>query len=336
LNLFPPEEVKVSTAAALPSPSAPEIALDALESYARDLHAFLEAMPSQLERLDELGQSCRALLEKAPRSLDDPRLEAAWHRAHARLSELHAALALAMPRARLLALHQDLARTYEQWIEQLESARERYGVAGEAALESVKPLMWPRTLFHVLMGVVAAGVYQFALGTAGCMLILGVLLAVFTFLEVSRRRSPWWNDVLISALKLIARPREYHHVNSSTYYLLGLCVLVPLASKTAVIAAILVLAFADPAAAWVGKRLGTRKLYRNKSVAGSAAFFAVAIAVALPYLAAFGPGFSLARATLLAVAGALAGTLAELLSGRLDDNFTVPVVTGLALTVLGA
>jgi dolichol kinase len=314
------------------------LALEAVENYARDLHAFLEAMPAQLtgERFDDLIQRCRALLENAPRSLDDPRLEAAWRRAHGRLAELHAAFVSALPRTRLLALHEELARTYELWIEQLRSARARYGVPGAPALESVKPLMWPRTFFHMSMGVLGATVYQFLLGWQGCIAILGTLLVIFLALEISRRFSPRWNELLLSGLRPIARPREFDHVNSSTYYLVGLCLLVPIASRSAVVTAVLILAFADPAAAWIGKRLGRRKLYRNKSLAGSLAFLVVAVAVAWPYLALFGPGLSLGRACLLAVEGAVAGTLAELLSGRLDDNLTVPVVTGLALTLFGA
>lgn len=323
-------------AAAMPTPQ--EALLLRLEAHARELHAFLEATPALLDaqRLDELRQWCWKLVESAPRSLEDPRLDAAWRRGHERLVALQSALATAVPPAVLRDLYDELARGYEQWIVQLRAARQRYGVQGAAALDSVKSLIGARSVFHIGSGVLAAAVYQFLLGPTGCMVVLASLLAVFGFLEVSRRLSPSWNHTICSSrlFRPIRRPDEYHRVNSATWYLIGLCLLVPLASKPAVIAAVLILAFADPAAAWFGKRFGRRKLHRSKSVAGTCAFLAVALAIGWPYLAAFGPDLTVGRAGLLALSGAISGALAETFSGPLDDNLTVPVASALTITAL--
>jgi dolichol kinase len=325
-------------ASSLNVPTTQEALLLSLEAHARELHAFLEAMPALLraERLDEMRRRCWQLVESAPRGLEDPRLEAAWRRGHERLVALQEALAAARPPAALHDLYDELGRCYELWIEQLRIARRRYGVQGAAALDSVKSLIVARSFFHVLNGVMAAAIYQFLLGPAGALVLLGALLAVFGFLEVSRRFSARWNHAICSSrlFRPIRRPGEYHHVNSATWYLLGLCLLVPLASKPAVIAAVLILAFADPAAAWFGRRFGQRKLHRNKSVAGSAAFVVVALAVAWAYLVGFGPELTLARAGLVALAGACAGALAEVFSGPLDDNLTVPVASALTIAAL--
>jgi dolichol kinase len=329
----------VQTAAiALPDPTSSEALLLRLEAHARELHAFLEAMPALLDgrRVDELRRRCWELVESAPRSLEDPRLDAAWRGGRERLEALQAALAAAVPAEALRDLHDELARGYEQWIEQLRAARKEYGVRGASALHQVKSVIGLRSLLHVLNGVVAAALYQLVLGPVGATLVLGSLLAVFGFLEVSRRFSARWNHALCSSpiFRPIRRPAEYHRVNSATWYLLGLCLLVPLASKPAVIAAVLILAFADPAAAWSGRRWGRRKLFRNKSVVGTLAFVAVALAVAWPYLAVFGPELGVGRAGLLALAGAVVGALAEVFSGPLDDNLTVPVATALTITAL--
>lgn len=320
-------------------PTPPGLLLS-LEAHARELHAFLEAAPALLDarRLDELRQRCWRLVESAPRGLEDPRLDSALRRGHERLVALQDALATAVPTAVLHDLHDELARGYEQWIEQLQVARQRSGVRGAAALDLVKSLNGARTLFHICNGVICAALYQFLLGPTGATVVLGVFLAVFGFLEVSRRFSSSWNHTICSSplFRPIRRPGEYHRVNSATWYLLGLCLLLPIASKPAVIAAVLILAFADPAAAWFGKRFGQRKLHRNKSVAGTSAFLVVALAVAWPYLVAFGPDLTLARAGLLALAGAFAGALAEVFSGPLDDNLTVPVASALTITALMA
>lgn len=327
-----------AAAIALPDPTSPEALLLRLEEHARELHAFLEAMPGLLDsaRIDELRRRCWELVESAPRSLDDPRLDAAWRSGRERLEALQAALAAATPAEALRDLHDELSRGYEAWVEQLRTARARQGLRGASQLHQVKSLIGLRSLFHVLNGCIAAGLYQFVLGPVGATIVLGAFLAVFGFLEVSRRFSARWNHAICSSpiFKPIRRPAEYHRTNSATWYLLGLCLLVPLASKPAVIAAVLVLAFADPAAAWIGRRWGTRKLHRNKSVVGTLVFVAVALAVAWPYLVAFGPSLTVGRAGLLALAGAVVGALAEVFSGPLDDNLTVPVATALTITAL--
>jgi dolichol kinase len=328
----------VQGAATLSVPTTQEALLLSLEAHARELHAFLEAMPSLLDgqRWDELRQRCWHLVESAPHSLEDPRLDAAWRRGRERLEALQEALATAVSPDAIRERYEDLARCYEQWIAQLEPARRRAGVRGAAALDSVKSLIGARTLFHVANGVIAAALYQFLLGPTGALIVLGGFLAVFLFLEISRRFSASWNHAICTSriFRPIARPNEYHRTNSATYYLIGLCLLVPLASKPAVIAAVLILAFADPAAAWFGKRFGRTKLHRNKSLAGTAAFLVVALAVAWPYLVAFGPDLGLARALLIASCGALAGAVAEVFSGPLDDNLTVPVASALTITAL--
>ena len=100
-----------------------------------------------------------------------------------------------------------------------------------------------------------------------------------------------------------------------------------------------ILAFADPAAAWVGTRVGRPGRYRIgggvKSVAGTAAFFVVAFAVALGGLLAFRTsgviGWGLGEIALAAFVVAAATSAAETLGGRGWDNLFVVVA---ALVVL--
>lgn len=91
--------------------------------------------------------------------------------------------------------------------------------------------------------------------------------------------------------------------------------------------AILVLGLADTAAALVGRRYGVPRRMpggASKSLAGSAAFFAVALAVAFAGLqGTFAPGIgeALAAAALLAVVT----TVLEALSDRGLDNLLIPL-----------
>ncbi len=193
-------------------------------------------------------------------------------------------------------------------------------------LRPIRLIMPWRTLMHVGLGVVSFVMYQFLVDKGTALAILGVFFAVFASLEISRRFSTRWNDILIDKVfALIARPRERYQTNSASYYLLGLTIATWLTPQPAVLAAVLILAFADPMASLFGSRWGKRKLYHDKSVVGSLSFLVTGLLVAFAYLALFG-GVSVPASLGIAAVMALAGTAAELFGGRIDDNLSIPLV----------
>lgn len=92
---------------------------------------------------------------------------------------------------------------------------------------------------------------------------------------------------------------------------------------------VLVLGLADPVAGWVGQRWGRPIPHwpTSKSVAGSAAFLAVTLALAVAFVVA-GPDVLLRPVVL--VVGGLAVTLVESVLGRGLDNLAVPSSAALA------
>lgn len=90
--------------------------------------------------------------------------------------------------------------------------------------------------------------------------------------------------------------------------------------------ACLCLAFADPAGAWVGRRGGHLRI-GEKSAEGTLAVFVTAWAVGTVCLST-DPG----RPD--ALVGALAVAVVEAFSTRWNDNLTVPLAAGTALTIL--
>jgi len=96
--------------------------------------------------------------------------------------------------------------------------------------------------------------------------------------------------------------------------------------KVAAEVGVLALAFGDPAASLVGQRWGTRKLWHDKSFAGTAAFVVAVLASTTVVLAMSAPELSVASRLMIAVMVAVAGAWAELFSERLDDNFTIPIM----------
>ena len=93
-------------------------------------------------------------------------------------------------------------------------------------------------------------------------------------------------------------------------------------------AACLVMGFGDSAAALVGTRLGKRQLLGGRTLEGSIAFVGAAFMAVFLFRVMFYPAAPLAWTAAMALAGATCGALLELLSSRLNDNLTVPVVTG--------
>ncbi len=298
-----------------------------LSAYSAELHAFLDGLPGRLKSgpVAPLGREVAALLERAP-AVPGER----WPRLRHALAELRSGLEGGAARAYLLARYEEAARAYEHWL-----ASRRAQGRRAAGADSLKPLRGARTWFHIAMGLLATTLYQLVLTRAEAVGVLVTLLSIFAALEVLRRLSGRFNHLLVTnVFKLIVRPREYYEINSATWYLLALCLLTPVFSRPAVLTGILVLAFGDPAAAWIGKRFGKLKLHGKKSLLGSLAFLGAGAAVSLAFLLAFYPGLPLWKRLCAAGLASLTGAVAELFSERLDDNLTVPIAAVLAAALL--
>jgi len=199
----------------------------------------------------------------------------------------------------------------------------------------LKPTNYARSIFHMVMGMTSMVMYQFVLTQQQAVIILTTMAVFFGSLEITRRFSERWNDFLVDKVfAIIARPFERHHTNGATYYLIALALITPFFSKPAVLVAVLILGFADPMASIIGKRFGKRKLFLDKSYAGTLAFFVTATLVSTIYMAFALPQLSLVLVLFLSASIAIVGTITELFSSRIDDNFSIPVVCTLAGSLL--
>lgn len=157
--------------------------------------------------------------------------------------------------------------------------------------------------------------------TASCAFVFAI------FLETTRRLSGRWNDVLMKVLGPIAHPAERYRINSASNYILALFVLAWLGYPAIGALAVVVLGFADPVASFVGRRWGRTPLMNGRTLQGSLAFAVTGFGVGALTLLSLHPEIPEASALVMAAVGAVAGALAELASGRIDDNLTIPVIT---------
>ena len=124
----------------------------------------------------------------------------------------------------------------------------------------------------------------------------------------------------------VLREEEKPTLMGSTYFLFSTILAVLLFPKPIAITSLLILILSDTAAALVGKAIGRVRIF-GKTLEGSAAFFLTSLLIVW-----FFPNLNRFSGTL----AALGGTLIELAPIRLNDNLTIPLVTGAIMFFGGA
>lgn len=285
--------------------------------------------PEVRARVDRVASRLRELLVAAERADAGGRLD----RLRERLGALLAAVERATPtrtpspKAAWIAFQREVQPAYESLVLTLR------GVV--AAPPSVRPTNHARSLWHLGSGLAVLGLVQLLPDRAWLSALSGAFAATAWSLEIARRMSERLNDRLMRFFRLVAHPHERYRVNSSTWYMTALFVLALFGTRLSQSLAVVVLAVADPAAGFIGRRFGRTRLLENRSLEGTLAFFVVGALCAFAVLSVLGPASLSSRLFLAAVAG-LAGAATELFSSRLDDNFTIPIAVAAAVTLAGA
>ena len=175
-----------------------------------------------------------------------------------------------------------------------------------------------------LLGLILPILYVFTTRHTATIAV-GVLLAVALGVELLKVLLPAFRVMFMRIFSPILRSQERRGgLTGATYYLIGSFLCVLLFDKTLAIVCLCFLTLGDLFAALIGKQWGRIKLFSRKSLEGSLACFIVCTAVAL--LIGLHP--------VVAVVGALVATLIELLPTGVDDNVTIPLISGLAMHLL--
>jgi len=119
----------------------------------------------------------------------------------------------------------------------------------------------------------------------------------------------------------VLRKEEKSTLMGSTYFLFSSILVILLFPKGIAITSLLILILSDTAAAVVGKGVGRIRIF-GKTMEGSSAFLLTSLLIVWLY-----PDLNRLAGTL----AALGGTLIELVPTRLNDNLTIPLVTGAIL-----
>ena len=211
--------------------------------------------------------------------------------------------------------------------------------AQDIHVPALRPTNYSRSVLHMATASLALIVVGLIPSGAAITAITALFAVSCWSLEITRRIYPQWNDKLMAALGRFAHPHEAHRVNSSTWYVTALLILSLTGSKTLCVVGVAVLGAGDPIAALVGRRFGRVKLINGRSLEGSLSFVFAATVVAFLCLSIGFPTLGVSRAIVVATIAAVVGAVTELLSRRVDDNFSIPVLSAaaaaLALVLLG-
>ena len=182
-----------------------------------------------------------------------------------------------------------------------------------------------RRLFHMTGGVAVSVILLRGYVPEGlALVILGVVLALMLGLDLVRLRHSDANRLFFLVFRRLASPREAQGLASSTWYVTGMLLTLALFPLEIAVAAILVLAVADPCASYLGRRFGKRSL-GSGTVEGTLVFLAVAFLI-----------LALFEELPVAAGVALLASVVEPIPWRLDDNLTVPITVGVGLLIAGA
>ncbi len=178
---------------------------------------------------------------------------------------------------------------------------------------------------HLGALVIPGGYYFVGLEQMTASWILSSITLLMLVIDVSRLRNWWFWRVLASPVfsSMIRKHEQDGDLTGASYILLTASATVALFSKPVAIAAISFIIVGDAAAALIGRRFGRTKI-GNKTLEGSLGCLAATALVAI-----FTPGISLQVALL----GALVATVVEAWPMGVDDNVSVPLLSGLAMTM---
>jgi dolichol kinase len=192
-----------------------------------------------------------------------------------------------------------------------------------------------RKVFHCGMGIFMAALYVTVLSKV---LAVSLLLGFFVFLmavETVRLKSPKLNAVTLRLFSSILRQNEVDRMSGTPFYVGSVLLCVIVFPKSIAILSILFLAIGDPISSVMGILYGDRSIrFKNgKSLIGTASGMGICFLVALGFLHLH-DGMPLSSAFLIALFGGIAGGGSEMIPLDIDDNFSIPLVSGLAMWVV--
>jgi len=173
-----------------------------------------------------------------------------------------------------------------------------------------------RKLTH--LGAISIPVIYFFFGNIILYILSGGLLVTIAIDMIRFYGGKKSKKFITRYLGIMIRRHEKKDFTGATYILASSIITILVFDKPVAVAAIAFIVVGDTAGAIIGRIWGKVK-YRTKSLEGSVSFFFACTAVALIV-----PGIPF----WVKILGAAIATLTEAFSSKIDDNLTVPLISG--------
>jgi len=192
---------------------------------------------------------------------------------------------------------------------------------------NMKTKPW-RKLWH-LVGGSFFPVLAFFVPKEALLVALGAVTGVFIAWEIARLNNARVNRWMASHLRVILKEEERFRPIGTTYFLIASLAAFLFFDKYVAITSLLFVSIGDLVATVIGEEYGRQVLFNNKTLEGSLACLASCLLVGM-LLSRISPSM----APEVAMVGAVSATIVELLPIPIDDNLTVPLISGGIMTLI--
>ena len=158
---------------------------------------------------------------------------------------------------------------------------------------------------------------------AGLIFLVALLVAFIAF-EYIRLDL----DIRLPFMHRFVRPKDERKIHGIIFFISSTIITLAVFDTAIALAALLMTAFGDMAAAIVGKKYGTTMLFRNKTVVGFSAELATNLIAGIMISL-----FCSVNIYILIIM-AFAATTTETLTDEIEDNLAIPVISGFIGQVL--
>ncbi len=183
-----------------------------------------------------------------------------------------------------------------------------------------------RKLTHLFALVIPGCYYAFSWSRTTMLLVMVPVTIIIVLMDISRLKGWKFYGLFRWMVSRMVRDNEKKgNFTGAFYILITSCIAIAVFSKPIAIAGLAFIMIGDPAAVLVGRKYGRHRFGGHKSIEGSLAFLIVAIPVGL-----LAPGLP----TMVGIVGAVVAAVTEGLSGPIDDNTSVPLISGTVMHIM--
>lgn len=211
---------------------------------------------------------------------------------------------------------------------------QKYDSSFETVLHKRSDLHLLRKLWHISTGSIGLFVFISSAESQRFWAFFILAIAVAGFLiDFIRYRILFVNRLVLTLMGPLMRRSEREGVSGLPFYALGVSLSLFFYTKDIAIVSCMFLVFSDPLSSFFGVLYGKDKILPNKSLQGAVAGFFTCYLITLFY--AMNTTTLGTHLLVFSIVAGVIGAASELISAfNIDDNLTIPVLSGLGITLL--